>query len=227
MHFAALVALVVIASSVPGLAAPTPKPAISKRDDSSAVYGSPLNVDLYERSPGRVPDSVKAYPYERSPGRVLDSVTTQRDGDFIIQKLYPSKRSQTLPAGDAQGTGRNNNQGIASDTRRRSENNNWWDRPFIVRYPRVVLDSVTTKRDGDSIIQKLYPSKRSWTSPDMIWSWVSEYTSSNTSKRSQTLPAGDAQGTGSNNNQGIASDTRRRSGNNTISTWKVGGPGDL
>ncbi|KAG1778855.1 hypothetical protein EV702DRAFT_141275 [Suillus placidus] len=93
MHFAALVTLVVIASSVPGLAAPTPNPhpqAISKRDDSSAVYGSPPNVDLYERSPGRVPDSVKAYPYERSPGPVLDSVTTQRDGDS-------SKRFLTLP----------------------------------------------------------------------------------------------------------------------------------
>ncbi|KAG2340387.1 hypothetical protein BDR05DRAFT_966897 [Suillus weaverae] len=90
----------------------------------------------------------------------------------------------------------------------------------IERSPGPVLDSVTTERDGDSIIQKLYPSKRSWTSPDIIWSWVSEpYTSSNISKRSQTLPAGDAQGTGNNNTQGIASDTRRRSEINTISTW--------
>lgn len=95
MHFAVLVALAVVASSVLGSAVPAPNfhPQVtSKRDDDDIITNA------------------------RSSDRVLDFATTKRDDDSIIQ----NKRSQPLPAGGVQGTGSNNNQGIASDTGRRS-----------------------------------------------------------------------------------------------------------
>ncbi|KAG2340404.1 hypothetical protein BDR05DRAFT_991557 [Suillus weaverae] len=186
MHFAALVALVVITSSVPGLAAPAPNPhpqAISKRDDSSTVHGSNLHVALYERSLGRVPDSVTTkrddgayvYPYERSPGPVLDSVT-QRDGDS-------SKRSQTLPAGDDINWIWTPVYTSSNSTKRQAYSIIPQNGYLYERSLGPVLDSVTTQRDGDS--QKLYPSKRFLTLPDTSegYTWESEGTSSNSTKR--------------------------------------------
>ncbi|KAG1778847.1 hypothetical protein EV702DRAFT_141101 [Suillus placidus] len=101
MHFVALFALAVAASTVPGLAAPTPNSqlqATSERDSDSIIYNP-----------------------ETSPGKVVGSVTTKRDDDIIFHNIYPYEISSLLVAGVVQGTGSNNTQGIASDTKRRSD----------------------------------------------------------------------------------------------------------
>lgn len=96
MHFAALIALVVVvALSILASAVPVSSfyPQVtSKRDDDYIIT------------------------YARSSDWVLDSATNKRGDVSIIQ----NKRSQPLPAGGVQGTGSNNNQGIASNTGRRS-----------------------------------------------------------------------------------------------------------
>lgn len=101
MHFAALVALAVVASSILGLAAPVPNSHLqvtSKRDGVNSV-----NIHPYVSSA------------KRSSDRVLDSVTTKRDEDSI-----KNKRSTPLPAEGVHGTGSDDNQGITSNTGRRS-----------------------------------------------------------------------------------------------------------
>ncbi|KAG2742466.1 hypothetical protein P692DRAFT_20879957 [Suillus brevipes Sb2] len=81
MHFAALIALAVVASSVLVSAAPT-----------TTSYSGPQATST------RDDGYIIAY---RLSDRALDSATTKRDDDSIIQ----NKRSQPLPAGVVLGTG--------------------------------------------------------------------------------------------------------------------------
>ncbi|KAG1737789.1 hypothetical protein EDB19DRAFT_1716634 [Suillus lakei] len=108
MRFAALVALTVVVSTVPGLAAPTPNShlhVISKRDDNSIIHN--------------------LYPSKRSSVEVVGYATHKRDDDDSTLNGYPYERAVILPDWVVQGTSSDDTQGIASDTKRRSWNTVW------------------------------------------------------------------------------------------------------